>query len=242
MRLNVFWRCVVFAIICFITIPFVGCSKSKQKEPFRPWLFDVQYTNGGGVAVGYAEIYDRLEMSYRSAFEDAAWRLFVDSGCRVTGNRAAGKAPGGLMSLGSYFIFDVDSSRFETFKKSLVRLDSLKMNTMVTMLVGKKGTKLESINVSSKPKNGQFIKAIAHAPGYYFNSSSWIEAERLARIEAALLLRTDFRGRQSFQNEQDLKDYLVQTDVYLSGVQTVRREFDPETGIVTVEVKVPVRK
>ncbi len=185
---------------------------------------------------GYAPPYEDLSKAYQEAFEDAAWRMFIGSGCRIAGERGLLKTGCDAISMGGTVEFYVDSSGFEAFRKGLVRVDSVATTAMAVVLLSITPISFSGGWVASPVKDaeievdpGEFI-AQGESEAYFFEMSSWLEAERAARIEAAFAVLTRRRNVQLIIDDRRIETTAEQTDVWMRSLRTVARRIDPETG------------
>ena len=233
----------LFINICIVSL-FVLKSEAGKPVKMPVWFWETPQSSQTALCVGYSIPYDNIQSSYNEAFEDAAWRLFVDRGSHITGGRAMLETPEGMMAAGGKFTFLVDSSAFEGFSKSLVRIDSAVTADLVVMLVGNQMTEVDQKweKNPGKPdiahwKQSSSVVAQGMGERYLYESSSWQEAERTAREEAALLANSVLKilEKRSLWISQSV--YLTETDVYLWNVQTIARGIDTVSGSKIVIIR-----
>jgi len=229
---------------------FVGLLIAQDEGTYLmpEWFWVTPEKEGSLFAVGYARCYYTIQTSYDEAFQDAAWRLFINTESRVVGERGMTRTPRGMFSAGSTMKFVVDSTRFDTFAGTLVRIDSATTDELVVMLLG---TNKLSLKRRPKPspaipqpsdfeRNG-FMVLVGSSTRYRYEASSWKDAERNARVEAAVTLNLKIRSIEAHASEQDMQTVVLETDAVIRNLQTVARAIDPVTGerIVLVRVKKP---
>ena len=200
------------------------------------WFWDTPQVSGGALAVGYSVPHRESLSANDDAFKDAAWRLFCDRTSLVTGERGSATAPDGMMDLGSTLNQQVDSAGFEAFQKHVVRLDSALAGGMRVMLVGTGEFPMDTACIPS-PAEEEAIQmeltvAEGSAPIYYYQSSSWQEAEQRARLELALGANAEIKGVGVNRDNEQFKAAVFKTNVRLEAVQTVRRRWDMKNGVV----------
>lgn len=239
-------RAALIALVCLPAIH--GFLAAQQPAPYRMpgWFWISPDSKDGSLSVGFAPRYYTIQSSYDEAYLDAAWRLFIDRESRVHGGQATTNVATGVFHAGKVYKFDVDSTLFEGFTKSLVRIDSAATKDLIVMLVGRKKIEVDRIHVLPPPElnPGEFrvqgsIVTLAGSPQYHQEDSSWKEAERNARIEAALALNAKIRSVEGHLADQSIKTVIVETDVRIRNLQTVARTINASTGehIVIVRVK-----
>jgi len=234
---------LLLAVLTAASITY-GAFGAEPEEPIKlpawfwnqPDVQDVQY------AVGYAPLYARPLSSNRIANADAALRLWQDRSFRVYGGRGLSWEGSGLMSIGAFFRFEYDTTGLARFEDGLYQLDSAIVGDLAVVLVGTKeirvdGTLLPSPTSeaiqTSKPSGSS---GTAAAPLYARSVSSWLDAERSARIELALSVRQQIRGETAQQPGHSLYGVLLETDVILKDVRTIRRAWDQRQGVIWVIV------
>lgn len=205
------------------------------------WFWETPIALGSLAAVGYARRYDDLAASYREAFEDAARRLISDRRCRIRGGRATAWEGSAYMSFGAAWSFEADTSDLASFSVGLNRVDSAVAGDLVVMLVSTRPMDVDrKLRLSPPPGElgsrgaGDVLHGVGAAPSYYHPASSWIEAERLGRIDAAVAGYCRVKGIQAHADELAISTVVTETDVTLTGVQTIRRACDPAKGVVWV--------
>ncbi len=231
---------IKYTLLHILLFYLVGCTAKIQthseKEILLPaWFWD----SPASTAVGYSLPHQDSEDAYADAFRDAAWRLFCDERCRVAGEKAVASSPEGTMQMGSTLQIEVDSSGFEAFSKSIVRLDSAVTQSMRVVLVGRSNITIDRTPVTAPITaldNGSTPFGYGSAPLYHHESSSWIEAEYQARLELALQAYSRFKGSSERIDDEILKTSVTGTDVILTNTQTVHRRMDRKNGIVRVWV------
>ena len=238
-------RSGIFASLLFFGCLVIGCSartqvidKSTSAPELLPvWFWDTPRLSGVSLAVGYSPLHQESDHAYQEAFQDAAWRLFCDRECRIYGEKGIASSPEGTMQMGSTIRIEVDSTGFSAFSKKLVRLDSVATRTMRIILVGTGRVEIDKTPIASPTFEmedaGQGL-GLGSAPIYYHESSSWIEAEREARIQLALDAHAEFMGSSETADEMILQTAVTKTDVTLTGIQTLHRRIERTQGYVMV--------
>ena len=241
------YRLILLLTVLFLPplAMFMSAHTVHASEPIMmpAWFWQTPVEPGVLLSVGYSTPYANISSSYQEAYDSAAWRLFVDCESHVIGGRAMLETPEGMMSAGSKFDFIVDSSAFEGFAKSLVRIDSAATIELVVMLVGTKKIEVDTDwtidpglpELSAFKKEGYFV-SLGTGQDYHYQSSSWEEAERSARREMALTF-SEIKILEKDVNFYSSGTFLIETDIWLHNVQTLARSIDPETKHKTVIVR-----
>lgn len=197
-------------------------------------------------SVGFSRVYTVDSSGYQQAFEDGAWRLWVDRKSRVRTERTALTDASGTFLFDAPYRVDVDSSGFERFRRVVVRLDSVKTKTMVAMLVGLREGEVENNAVAAPEPPASLdvlqkvgvYRAVGMAPRYYHEKSSWAEAETEARRELALLVRNRVAYEEMRLGDLEVGTQVTSADVTLFDVRTVKRAVNPKSELCWVMVEV----
>ncbi len=248
-----------FTLFIIIAICLDGCapsientnSCSSDSSQLMPnWFWRTNISGGSRLAVGYAPQYFNLATSYDEAFKDAALRLFIDRNCRVTGGRGSISDGSVVFSIGSNMHIIVDTSGFANYQAQLVRIDSVSSSMgIVAMLVGEKYIKVNKhlfppppvSDIQSTSKTNA-LNGLGSACFYYQMTSSWREAENVARLEAALATSIRFRDIKLAENAASIEAILLEVDVQLYNIRTVARTIDFNNKIVWVKVEAEHKK
>ncbi|NQT34889.1 hypothetical protein HQ587_06845 [bacterium] len=233
-------------ISAVIVLSFAHAGNENQKDNFQlpAWFWDTPVAGSALIAVGYSQQYRESEHAYKDAFHDGAWRLFRDLHSRISGERGISTVAEGTMNIGSTIRQEIDSTGFSAFSKTIIRLDSASTPTQRIMLVS---TRDIPINRELLPEQSVApeITGSHLAQGssqlYYHESSSWIEAEREARIELAIGTFSSLKGQTEIVDDNVFQTSITKTDVILTDILTMHRRIDRKKGLVTVWVRGSVR-
>jgi len=235
---------LVFAV-CIL----LGCAGGKPETKSEPavslpgWFWETPRRPGVRLAVGYAQFYPDIDASCSLAFADAALRLWCDRSPRISGGSATGYDGAGMMSLGSSFTIDVDTTGFSVFVGGLARLDSAWSGDLTVALVGTSPTQISREYREPFPvrelgglSEKAAIRGLTASPRYYHSKSSWFEAESQARIQAALSVKAEIKGESAAADGLMHKVGVIEVDVHLRNVQTIGRAIDADSKTVWVLV------
>lgn len=217
---------------------FAGSGKPGGLEYELPaWFWKTPEVVGVSFAVGYSAVYEDLQHSFDEAFNDAAWRLYTDLDCRIAGESALSHDAGGAMSLGDNFHFEVDTAGYEGFRASIARIDSFANDMIAVVIVATREVEVDQRVVPSPalPESGgisisRFITAAGVAPLYYYEASSWIEAEHRARIDLALSISSKVKSLKQGIDDISLSTTVIGTEVHFRNIQTFKRVLDKVSG------------
>lgn len=237
-------RASVKVMLFIVSFLISGQLLASQPVNLPSWFWAPPVSGNVLQAVGYSIPYYSMQSSYDEAFHDAARRLFTDMFCRVKGGRAMFSTPEGFFAAGNNISFEVDSAALEQFERSLIRVDSAATENLVVMLVatGELEAKQKKTHAHGFPDMEDYqcpgcLTGLGMGQLYLYESSSWEEAERSARIELAL--GSMVRQKSLDKRTESLSNTTIslETDVLLQNVQTVARGVDPVTGSKIVVVR-----
>jgi len=213
----------------------MGSSVHGEDDLLLPgWFWDTPVSDEISFAVGYSNAYIESDHAFGEAFEDAVLRLFTDIHCHIKGEKASASSPGGTMHMGSTIQLVSDTTGLAAFREQVVRLDSVRTPEMLIMLVSTRQIKINR-KLTKQPGNPETENGVpCSAPLYMHQSSSWIEAERQARIEIATGISSVVKVIDRKQDGRVTKTIVTATDVMLTNVQTIHRRIDWKNGFVKV--------
>ncbi len=233
-------RKTLLTVFILAAISFVQLALAD--EPYLPsWFWQPPVDQDVEVEVGYALPHVEINSSFEEAFLDGAWRLYLNQGCRIVGEKGSITSGVGTVLMGNTVHCIVDSAGFAPFAAHVVRLDSFITREIAVMLVG-----LGEVSFSQELKpspagdifdvdNDRFT-LVSTSPPYYQPVSSWLEAESVARRDAAFSVAVKRKsvGRTSDSNIS--RAVAEQTDVWVHSFRTIGRWIDPETSNRMVKV------
>jgi hypothetical protein len=163
----------------------------------------------------------------------------------LTGGQAFWATEVGTYWMGSSFREEFDTSLIVSGRKLNV-LDSFVSKNIVIVLLGDGSCTKEAIRamrtvrkpkkpewVESLPPSREYYYSVGSAPEYYFEKSSWAEAERLARRNLGRAVVSDVKAMQKMgEQAQEIRDEQLQ--VTLRNIQIAARWKDPQTALYHV--------
>jgi hypothetical protein len=192
------------------------------------------------------------------AFREAVLNALRAEGELVEGTKEFFSAGEATAEMGTSVRETVDSSRLESLAGAMRTLKLFRRGEMVAALAGTGECALpreldEPVRISTRgtpdwtkmlPADALFDYAVGVSEPYYYESSSWQEAERNARLELARSLRLQVRSRQRLlagtaTGPQYDAVWDESVTVMLRGVRVMGRWMDSGTGIYMVLVRTP---
>jgi len=241
-------------VIITITLTLVNLAVGGDDQLMPRWFWETPDVGGIHLAIGFAQSYVRnMEASYEEAFADAAKRLYVDRGCRVTGERAQGSGPVGSFSLGEVAEFHTNETGLDNFTQAVIHIDSVRCGKYIVVLVGtgmvdvdNKITPSPTVEKARKCLEENDLQACGSGTcrTSYYQNLSWQEAERAARIDAAYSIASEVHHFRQKMDNQMVDVTVNKTDVGIAGYKTVGRALDKKNKQVWVfveAIKEPLR-
>ncbi len=192
------------------------------------------------------------------AFQNAVMNALRAEEEAVEGSKQFFSAGDGTAEVGTSVHETLDTSRLESLFKSLKTVRMFAIGEMTAVLAGTGGCGLSGgmdalVPLASLgtpawtrmlPADQRFEYAVGISEPYYYESSSWLEAEKNGRLELARSLRTQVRIRQRLVTDAVLGSrYDAVWDetltVTLRGARVVRRWRDPSTDLFMVLLRMP---
>jgi len=230
-------RLLQILIVSLIVLAIAGYAHGEDDPILPDWFWDTPVNDNALLAVGYSNAYIESDHAFNEAFENAVLRLFIDTNCQIKGERATATSPGGSMHMGSTIQVSKDTLGLAEFKKHVARLDSVRTPEMLIILVSNREMEITRKFIK-QPGNPESENAVSGSALIYLQqSSSWIEAERVAREELAISISASVKVVDRKENDRVVKTIVTTTDVMLSDVQTIHRRIDWDNRIVKVWVR-----
>jgi len=230
---------------------FSGTSKAEPdsgaSEMLLPaWFWDSPEVEGVEFAVGYSPSYRDSPTAYRKAFEDAALRLLSDRRSSLICRQGLISTPYGLRTVENENAQAYDTSNIETFYRSLVMIDSIRTDDLRLVLIATRPanvnqTRVKCPNCLAVDSTGKRLQGYGVSPRYLRLSSTWIEAEGMARIELAMSF-AKISGTIESQVSDAMRGtgsklssvYELSSNVELRNVKTIHRRLNHNLDLFEV--------
>lgn len=244
------------AVLFFCLNSSLALADTHPKMP--SWFWDPPLDSEATSMVGYSRLYYYPENSFKEAFDDAAWRLWIDRGAKYSTSLVSSTHHSNTFLVNNTINISVDTSGFCSFKRELVRLDSMSTDELVVMLVA---TSQINVDISRRRSpeliqspheyissrslveaseiSESYLFALGLAGKYFYFPSSWNSAEWSARRDLVLGLYSDVTVNIRATEDIFVSSSVRETDIYVEGIRTIARRFMADTGIVFVWVSIP---
>ena len=233
--------------VFFILLLF-GTSNSQE---YPRWFLDQRGLSCSNMIVGYAN---------SSYFPDSSVAQAVLNGCEnfvrnrrihFSGGQAYWSTEAGTFWMGSDFKEEFDEGELPLVKVSLHVIDTMKTQNMTAVLMSPFDCELKPIekitkNVSridtpkwteTPPEDDVFFYAVGVSNKYYYESSSWLEAERMARKNMARNVIIDVQAIQKIDDREGQEIRNEDVRVTMINLETVARWRDLRDDLFYVLIR-----
>ncbi len=233
-----------FLFVILFLIPSIAISGQSYKR----WFMDQQLVGCPGCAVGMVEpAYYNDSLAIYLAFVDGCVNYLKQKSSIITIDKKDWGTEAGNVSIEDSFAESIDTMQLADVIKQLVIIDTMYSKNFIAVLVGSKSCSVDEslkqeLSISDLTQGGSLFSSdtlqfTGNAPEYYFEKSSWIEAERRARREAAYSLHSKVSsiGRLIDFVFDERRNQI--TDVELRNTSVIRRWINKATNIYCVTIK-----
>ena len=222
-----------------------------QTYPF--WFFHQGSLNCRTIGVGYAEHSPHEDSTRSYALMNAALNAAAFNHGTVKGGQTFWGTEAGKYRTHSSTQEIIDEGEMGEARRILRIIDSFEIDGCMVVLAADSdctvpGSYTEKAVLSPPisprwteevPKIPGYCYAVGLAPKYYYVSSSWIEAEWMARRNLARALSSDIAGVQKSSGEGQSLERLS-SDVILRNVEVVERWLDLREQLYYVLIRIKV--
>lgn len=242
--------CLLKASVVFVVQIF--CSALCFAQGYPNWFLGQSHVECEKIAVGFANssFYPDSAASYaiRNGYESFARQERTE----ISGGQAFWNTEFGMLWMGSSFTERFDSTAIDHAASILVPRDTLVTADFVAVLLAlpdcaladqhrkyqsPKGLPLPSW-IETPPQDGNYYYAVGLAAEYYYETSSWREAEARARRNLARVVHTKMQALQKVgaQGQEILNEEL---SVVLRNMEVVSRWRDQEEKFFYALIRMP---
>ena len=248
MNLKLFWVSTGILLLCLTILMVQDCLA----QVYPKWFLNQLALGCQKTAVGYANPSFYPDSSAARAFRDGCETYVRQMQTNLFGGQAFWSTEIGTIWMGSDFSEQFDSVAVANAVNHLQALDTLFTNSFVAVILSNSDCLLDmSIRerqsvcslpfptwLEAIPTDEEYYYAVGLAPEYFYEKSSWTEAERMARRNLARVVYIDVKALRKISGEgQEIR--LEELSVTLQSIQTVARWRDIENRIFYVLVRMP---
>lgn len=227
-------------------------SENALAQAYPRWFLDPAAVGCSGLAVGYARAAFYADSSAAHAFRNACENYARQMHTRLAGGQAFWSTEIGTFWLGADFVEEFDSTAAVLAEKSLQPLDTLSVGDFVAVLASPSGCQLPPVLeqktlVAGRPAPGWteappddpgYYYVVGVAPEYFYEMSSWIEAERLARRNLARAVFIEVMAYQKLGAQgQEIRH--EELSVALHNIEVMGRWRDLNNRLFYVLIRMP---
>jgi len=230
-------------------------SNITLSQTYPKWFLRQGEIGCGETVVGYAEAEYYQDSTHASAFYNCCINYAKNEKVNIQGGQGFWGTEIGTFWMGSDIKTIIDSTYINLASEILSIEDVYITNRMKVVLAVDKNCKLkppdkEQIILSEYPKpewigklpeNKHYYYATGQAPGYYYEASSWLEAEGNARIALAKQKRIQIKGIEKLRNHEGQNILKEEVSVTLSDIKIESRWVDVKKNIFYILAKIPVQ-
>jgi hypothetical protein len=225
-------------------------TEALNGQSFPRWFLKQGDVHCHDNAVGYANLSYYPDSSVKSAIRNACESLKRQNENSVEGNQSFWETEIGTYAMYFDIVEMYDSTVSEKDEVSL--LDTLFTDNMVAVIISLSKCAIDPLMkerwdvidvsppswVDTPPAGEDSWFAVGLAPKYFYQASSWQEAERMARLNLARQVRLKVKGLQKFDNEgQELRNEHLSATI--RNQEIVERWYDIKSGMFYVLAKCP---
>jgi hypothetical protein len=234
-------------------IAFMGFTNSKAQE-YPGWFLHQGTVNCRIRSVGYAEHSPLKDSTISYALQNAAVNCAAFQFITAKGEQTFWGTEAGKYRMHSSTQEVIDEGEVKKAQDLLRVIDYVEVDGCTIVLavdskctipdIYKERVTLSQLNsphwTEEIPKIPDFMYAVGLAPKYYYQSSSWMEAEWMARRNLARSLHSEVTAVQKSSREgQSLE--LLTSDVLLQNVEVVERWLDIHEQLYYVLIRSKVK-
>lgn len=221
-------------------------------QSYPSWFLNQGSIKCGSAVVGYASPSFYRDSSISQAAHNAAVNVGRLQMTHISGGQAFWSTEGGTYWMGTSIREEFDTTAAVKALSSQKVLDAFVTLEFVAVLCGDSTCVVDPSLRStmqiralappwteSIPRDEQFVYAVGMAPEYYYELSSWQEAERAARLNLARNVYTNIKALQKVSGREGQEIRNEEMAVTLKQQQIVARWRDPRQKIFYVLIRMP---
>lgn len=236
-------RVGAFLVVC---IAMGCCSAVSFAQSYPRWFLYPSEFRCGHAVVGFANASFYPDSAVAQAQRNGVENFVRQQRTNIQGGQLFWSTEAGTFWMGADFREDFDTNAVAVVSSRLKVLDKFLAKDIVVVLLGDSSCSVDGPLraklspksysppwVESPPAGERFYYAVGLSPEYFYETSSWAEAERMARRNLARNVFTQVRSLQKMSREgQDIRH--EELSVTLRDIQVVARWRDVEKQIFYV--------
>ncbi len=234
---------ILFGLLCAFS--FAGAQEYPR------WFFEEGKLPQQHTAVGYANTSYFVDSAIAQAIRNGQMNYVRQQNCTIVGGQAFWNTEGGTFWMGSNFRETFDTSAILTVGKRLIKITQFISPSLVIVLLSDGDSSIDehwNSRVSLRtarppnwiqllPQDSVYFYALGVAPTYYYEGSSWMEAEQMARRNLARNMSLKIQELQKMDaSGQEIRN--EECSVMLQQVDIIGRWRDNERGVYYVLARI----
>ncbi|MFH0992107.1 MAG: LPP20 family lipoprotein [bacterium] len=231
----------------------IQCAiQTASAQEYPAWFLNQGVLRCGRTVVGFANTAFYKDSAIAFALRNGAEDAGRMAKTKIQGGQIYWSTEGGTFWMGADFREQFDSSAAQTALTSFTPIDTFISSSLVLVLFANAPCELDvalrshgRINARAPswtetiPRDTNYLYAVGIAPEYYYEISSWREAERIARRNLAGNVHIKIRALQKLTayEGQDIRHEEI--SVTLKDIQVVARWRDLGKKIFYVLIRMP---
>ncbi len=206
-RINV---CILFKLKFIVSLIFC-LSSVISAQGYKLWFLEQGSLNCTGTAVGYAKrSYYKDSTAFAIATDNAYKNFVIQNRVTISGEQVFWTTEMGNAWMGNDIKEVYDTNECSIISRDVIPLDTMFIEDFVAILIGDRECELSSLNkfvvsidssmqpawIDVKPQESGYYYAVGITPEYYYESNSWLEAEKRVRLNLARVLYTKIESLQ----------------------------------------------
>ena len=244
------------ALRYLLSFPFVlailTVGSQAQKDDFRYplWFLNQGELKCSSCAVGYAAASIYPDSAFKVAYQNALMNYSLSQNVSISGGQAFWSTETGTAWMGNDFTESGDSVE----PAALRTMDKYEGKGFVLVLAGAADFKLEDgfrgvisagevpppVWTEKLPTGAEYLYAVGVAPEYFYEVSSWLEAEKSARRNVARSQFVRMKELQKYTRGDDQEMRTEELSLTLRNAQIVARWRDIKKKIFYVLTRSPL--
>ena len=221
-------------------------------QSYPGWFLRQEGMKCRTTAVGYAVPSFYRDSSIAQATRNAAENVGRQTATHVRGGQMFWATEGGTYWMGADFREQYDTTASKSALSSLIPVDAFVTSSIALVLLADSGCQVDRrllgrLTVDGEapewtetpPHDARYTYAVGVAPEYYYEVSSWLEAERLARRNLARSVITEIKSLQKLSAREGQELRSEEISVSLHHIEAVARWRDLVKKIFYVLLRAP---
>lgn len=245
-RFTAFCRAFVLALIALFA------DQAAWGQVYPNWFLSQGLTKCTGTTIGYANSSFYADSAVAHAIRNAYENYSRNRITRIVGGQVFWSTEAGTFWMGADFREDFDTTAMKSAPSFVSLLDTYANANIVMVLLGDTTCRIDEVERTrlpllkahpewsdTPPKDEKYCYAVGVAPQYYYETSSWIEAERIARRNLARTLTVSVRSLQKSTAREGQEIRQEQLEVTLRNIEVMARWIDTNKKIFYVLSRTP---